>query len=665
MKPRRPLHLRLITPIAALALIAGTYGAARLPSLTGSQRADLVRRFQFAATPLPAPEGREPQSVRKVAPSLERVSAWISAVGAGVTLADVDGDGLPNDVIHVDPRFDTALVSPAPGTPARYAPFVLDAAPLPYDRTMAPTGSVAGDFNEDGRIDVLVYYWGRTPVAFLRRADDDAAPRRDSFVAVEVAPGGERWFTDSVAQADLDGDGHADLIVGNYFADGGRILDPDATERQTMHNTKSKSFTGGHKHLLLWSSAAAGAAPEVAYKAAVGVLSEEVSRGWTLAIGAGDLDGDLLPEIYFANDFGPDRLLHNRSTPGHLQFALLEGTRQLTTPKSCCLGHDSFKGMGCDFGDVNGDGRFDIYVSNIATEFGLQESHFLWESVGDPAMMKSGEAPYEQASEKYGLSRSGWGWESKLADFDNDGVLEAVQATGFIKGKINRWPELQALGTANDQIISNPYLWPAFRPGADISGHERDAFFARAADGRYYDLAEDLHIDDQTAVARGIATADVDGDGDLDFAIANQWEASYFYRNDCPAPGAFLGLHLLLPPAGYASAGGAGKDVILSRPGHPSSDSAHRPAIGACVKVTLPDGGARVAMVDGGNGFTGRRSPDVHVGLGKLPDGATVRVEICWRDLRGQPRKTDLTLMPGWHTIVLGGGAAPVRGGEQ
>src|SRR3712207_7095987 len=46
--------------------------------------------------------------------------------------------------------------------------------------------------------------------------------------------------------------------------------------------------------------------------------SEEVAHSWTLAVGAADLDGDLLPELYFANDFGPDRLLHNRSQPGEL-----------------------------------------------------------------------------------------------------------------------------------------------------------------------------------------------------------------------------------------------------------------------------------------------------------------------------------------------------------
>ena len=105
----------------------------------------------------------------------------------------------------------------------------------------------------------------------------------------------------------------------------------------------------------------AGAAPSVRYQKVGDVLTEDVSRGWTLAMGAADLDGDLLPELYLANDFGPDRLLHNRSTPGTLQFAVLEGRRGFTTPKSCVVGRDSFKGMGVDFGDVTaGDPATDL-----------------------------------------------------------------------------------------------------------------------------------------------------------------------------------------------------------------------------------------------------------------------------------------------------------------
>ncbi len=46
------------------------------------------------------------------------------------------------------------------------------------------------------------------------------------------------------------------------------------------------------------------------------------------------------------------------------------------------IGHDSFKGMSIDFGDVNDDGIFDMSVSNIGSPFALQEAHFLWTSTG-------------------------------------------------------------------------------------------------------------------------------------------------------------------------------------------------------------------------------------------------------------------------------------------
>ena len=67
--------------------------------------------------------------------------------------------------------------------------------------------------------------------------------------------------------------------------------------------------------------------------------------------------------------------MHNRSTPGHLRFACSRAGQLHDS-------QDSFKGMGVDFGDVNGDGLLDIYVSNIATRFGLTESHSLWLSTG-------------------------------------------------------------------------------------------------------------------------------------------------------------------------------------------------------------------------------------------------------------------------------------------
>lgn len=634
---------RYAASVVAATLIVTLYVVAQPTTLNETQIQALAGRFHFDKVPLPHADAPM-KAVRQVHPSLSRIAAWVSTLGAGATLADLDGDGLANDLLHVDPRTDLVTVMPAPGTGERYASFALDAAPLPFDReTMAPMGSVAGDFNEDGRIDAMVYFWGRSPVLYLQN-EGGGTLGRSRFVAQELDPRGERWFTNGATQADLDGDGHVDLLIGNYFQDGGRILDfKGAGVSQEMHAGKAKALNGGLKHFFLWQSSRGGAEPAATYREVTGVLPEEVNRGWTLAITATDLDGDLLPEIYFGFDFGPDRLLHNRSTPGRLEFAVLEGKRDFTTPKSCVINKDSFKGMGCDFGDVNGDGLFDIYVSNIAAEYGLTESHFLWLSNGDTAAMKSGVAPYVHGAEQLGVARSGWGWDSKLADFDNDGVLEAIQAVGFIHGRINRWPELQALGTSNDQVIHNPKFWPSFKPGADLSGNDLNPFFVRGEDGRFHDIGSRMGFG-EPMVSRGLATADVDGDGRLDFAVANQWQDSFFFHNQAPKAGDFLGLRLLLPLDGVA--GG-------------------RPAIGAHARVTLPDGRVLVAAVDGGSGHSGRRSPEIHLGLGDLPTGTQLPTEIHWRDADGRVQTTQLSLEPGWHTIRLGASAPAVTPTEE
>jgi hypothetical protein len=301
--------------------------------------------------------------------------------------------------------------------------------------------------------------------------------------------------------------------------------------------------------------------------------------------------------------------------------------------------------MGIDFADVNADGRLDFFVSNIAAEYALLESHFLFVHTGEETAMAAGVAPYEDQSDALGVARSSWGWDTRFGDFDNDGIPEAIQATGFAKGETDRWPELQELATANDELLRLSGFWPHFEVGDDLSGHAPNPFYVRAADGRYYDLSEALGLA-APQVSRGIATADVDGDGDLDFAVANQWEPSFFYRNDHSRGQAFLGLQLLHPVA----AASAPARMTL---GDPGGGARGRPAVGAAVRVQHTNGRLQTAQVDGGNGHSGVRSPELHFGLGSWPEGERVAVEVRYRDRAGIATRIELRLEPGWHTIVL------------
>lgn len=603
------------------------------PGAGAEESANAAARFGFTVEQLNrAPAGARAERV--VAPGLHGIRRWISSVGAAAALTDLRGLGRSADVCLVDPRDDAVTLRPVPGGGGPgYQPVTLHPATLRYDATMAPMGCVPADLDEDGDVDFIVHYWGRSPVLFLNTGGP-GIPRTDGFRADELVEPMAVWNSGTLNVGDIDGDGHLDVLVGNYFPDGARVLDPAAHQdtRMQMQDSMSRGRNGGINRILLTRPTGTADQRPSVVDASV-AMSSDAAGSWTLATGLQDLTGDGLPEIYQANDFGPDQLMVNRSTPGNVRLEEVRGSRDLVTPKSEVLGHDSFKGMGVTFTYSSGTGLPTMVVSNIAAPYALHESNFAFVPDGTAEDLAAGRVPFRESAEALGMARAGWCWDVKAGDFDNDGADELMQANGFLKGDVNRWPVLQELAMGNDELLRYPGAWPNFGPGDDLSGSEPNRFWVRVGD-RYTDLAAPVGIafGDNT---RGLALGDVNGDNRLDAVVANQWEDSVVLLNQ--------------------KSGGPAADVRLVRPGAAGSKDVL--AIGA--QIELRDQvRPQKAQLYPANGHTGVSAQELHLAMrGNGPAPATV----TWRDATGQHR-AEIEIAPGHRTVHLRpDGTAEVR----
>jgi len=327
-------------------------------------------------------------------------------------------------------------------------------------------GCVAADFNRDGRTDIYITADG--PNQLLWNNGDGTFSEGARHAGLDAA----EWNSAAVV-GDLNRDGWPDLFVGSY-------IDLDRTVENPI-GAFPQDFLGLPDYLYInegLNERGRVSFREVALE--VNLVREERTLG---AIFSDlDLDGDL--DLYIANDGHPNRLYENvpvENDPLNIGFRF----RDLTDTAQA---GDAGSGMGVTSGDFDGDGLFDLFVTNWQSEL-----HAMYRNeFADEGFLRF----------RYSTFRIGWrglgnnltGWGTTWADFDHD--------------------------TDADLLIVNGMV-----PITDIEADKQPVrlYGNRTAEGRlgqYFDWSPRTGLDAlPPLLARGSAVADYDNDGDLDVAI--------------------------------------------------------------------------------------------------------------------------------------------------
>jgi hypothetical protein len=289
----------------------------------------------------------------------------------------------------------------------------------------------------------------------------------------------------------------------------------------------------------------------------------------------------------------------------------------------------------------------------------------LWLNVDDPS--KPGARRFVNVGKKTGTHDGGWGWGAKLADLDNDGLMDIVAVNGFVTGhdpEHTYWYDLQEMVTQLENVTSDAADWPVMGD-RDLSGRETTRLWLqRPSKGggiAFEEAAVRVGVDD-VLNGRGLALLDAENDGDLDLLIANQSQKASYYRNrlyeaDRSEPVHWLGLDLVGDPARReegAAAGGRGKRRFSST----------RSAVGTRV-VLRTAGRTQTRIVTSASGFAAQSDPRIFFGLGSSAE--VEGLEIHWPSGRVDRigSRESSALVDAMTRIVEGQSPSSVRDGTQ
>jgi hypothetical protein len=341
----------------------------------------------------------------------------------GIAAGDIDGDGRVDLFV---PQIGSSLLFRNEG--GRFRECAKE-----WGISNEDTGAAAIflDYDNDGLLDLLIVnhepekVWDRKTKTRVDNAGHRAIVLYHNvggrFVDVTREAGLEcRGPAMNVVAADVNGDGLLDFYVCMYKDES--LDDPDAPQEVPRDVAGARDGVPNQ----LWINQGNGTFKEEAAKRGV------ADTGWSLAAAFADFDGDGKPDLYLANDYGENRLYRNRG----------DGTFEDVTSKSGT--RDAGFGMGATWLDYDGDGKLDLYVSNMYSTAGnrilargpgklSKERHekLLKMANGNTLFRNNGDGTFTDVTKETGVGRAGWAWSSAAYDYDNDGWPDLYVSNGL------------------------------------------------------------------------------------------------------------------------------------------------------------------------------------------------------------------------------------------